>query len=533
MTPDVPWDAGAGAAFGADWLLDAIAPVSSFGRRARASERAFRPGDETVAGEAIARVARAAKAVEPERFEALHSALAGAPDPGSAIARARSGGILGDADFFDLSKFLNAHESVAALARPLGEDVPEFGDVDAALREALATGRTPARAFYLADAFDPALAEARAVAASRQAAYDAARSRLAQRVAAYVGVERVRDGEFVVMRERLIAPVPPELHVLREAPTYALCELALDDAALAALAALEVAVAVVAVAEEAVRAHLTELVARAAAPLEAACDALGALDALVSRARFAQRFDCVVPQIAVDCAVAFEDARYLPLVASLEGHSRRYVPISLALSGVGVVTGPNMGGKSAALRTLGFVVACVALGVPVPAVRASIPLVTEIAWLGIGTTPEDDGLLSAFGSEVVALRAFLLRDAGRALVLIDEFARTTSPREGRALLVALLETLRQRESFGLAATHLTGIASAANAEHFAIGALGPLPDNHGEPVELELALDRIAAAMDYRLARVAEGAEPVADAIALAEALGLDRGFVTLAKAAL
>jgi DNA mismatch repair ATPase MutS len=118
-------------------------------------------------------------------------------------------------------------------------------------------------------------------------------------------------------------------------------------------------------------------------------------------------------------------------------------------------------------------------------------------------------------------------------VLIDEFARTTSPREGRALLVALLERLAAGDARGLAATHLHGIAAEAGAEHFAIVGLRELPPRSGTPRDLASALERIGRAMDYRIARVDEDALPRADALDLAALLGLDDELLARARAAL
>jgi DNA mismatch repair protein MutS2 len=530
---NVPWSAATGAAIGADWLLAAIAPAGDFGRRARAAERAFRPGDEVAANEAFACVVTLAREVSAARLAALAAAIAAAPDPSAAFARAAGGGVLDDVDFFEVSRFLDALAELAPLAsHPLFATVLPPADMST-LRTELAPGRTPERTFYVSDAFDAALAAARRASAAAQAGYDLARSRLAARVARYAGLERLRDGDFVLMRERVVAPLPPEIRVIREAPTYLLCELALDAPALAALAERDLAAERVAVTEEDVRARLSARIAASAPLLEAACSALGALDVLVARARFAERFACVRPTLVDAASATFEEGRYLPLLAALGESERRYAAISLELEGVGIVTGPNMGGKTAALRTLGFMVACVALGAPVPAVRAAIPLVDDIAWLGLGALPEDDGLLSAFGTEVVELTAFLERRPARALVLIDEFARTTSPREGRALLVALVEALRDRGAFGLAATHFTGIAASAAASHYAVGGVREFSHTIGAPLDLRAALERIAHATDYRLARVDEDALPPADALALAGALGLDAALLSRARAVL
>ncbi|MBC5802301.1 MAG: hypothetical protein GIX03_04715, partial [Candidatus Eremiobacteraeota bacterium] len=129
--------------------------------------------------------------------------------------------------------------------------------------------------------------------------------------------------------------------------------------------------------------------------------------------------------------------------------------------------------------------------------------------------------LSTFASEIVDAAAFLQRRPSRALVLADEFARTTSPREGRALLVALLATLRSRGCLALASTHFERVAEAADASHYATGIVAAFADDEAT-LGLDAALQRIAQAMDYGLRIVTADAPPRADALALAGALGLD-----------
>jgi DNA mismatch repair protein MutS2 len=522
------WTEPAAEAIGATWLLAAIAPGGALGRAAsERGTRRFLRGDEAEAQAAIERVDALAHEIDAARLAAMRATLAAAPDITAVLARASVGAVLGDVDFFEIGRFIAA---LAEIAEPLsGWFAGVHDSVYGALQMALGPGRSAGGGFYLADAFDPELANARAEANASQTAYDVARSGLLERIARYVGAESVRDGEFVLMRDHAFGPLPREIHVVRESPAYLLCDVSLDAAALDALAARDTAIARVAEREESVRARLSQAVAAAGSSLAFACEALGDFDLLAARAQFAQRHRCIVPEIADAAPVAFVDARFLPLEEALERHGRRYAPISLELEGVGVVTGPNMGGKTAALRTLGFLAACASLGVPVPAASARLPLFDEIAWLGIAARAvDDDGLLSSFGSEVVALRDFLSRELERPLVLIDEFARTTSPREGRALLVAVLETLYERGALALAATHLANVAPAG-AAHFAIGGLHALPPRAGAPLELEAALRRIARAMDYSVQRVASDTAPPADAIALADALGLDPNLIARA----
>jgi hypothetical protein len=526
------WSAATAAACGIDVLRRELAPGCGFGRAAFARERPFRAGDEAAATAAIEVVVTVAAEVGAERLARVRATLGAAPNPLPALDRARAGDVLSDADFFDLTRFGDALRDLAAIVAGTSVKIPAF---DCDLVAALAPGRVGGRSFHLADAFDPKLHVARNAAAAAQTTFDLARSRLEGRVAAALGLAHVRDGEFVVMRGGVSDVLPPEVRVVREAPTYRLCELALDGPAREALAERDAAAARVAEAEERVRAELSHVVARVAPALETACGALGELDLLAARATFAERHACVVPTLDAAGGIVLEDAHHPPLADRLAARGRTCAPISLELEGIGVVTGPNMGGKTAALRTLGFVAACAALGVPVPARAARLPLFDAIAWLGItlggaNTLDGDGDLLSAFGTEVTALRILLDEPPRPTLVLVDEFARTTSPREGRALLVALIAALRRRGALGLVTTHLTGIASAAAVPHFTAGRLRMPSDlGAGDALPLGAALDRIAAAMVYGL-EPSRGASDAADALALAAALGLDAGVIAHAR---
>ena len=223
----------------------------------------------------------------------------------------------------------------------------------------------------------------------------------------------------------------------------------------------------------------------------------------------------------------------MPLQESLERRDRAYTPLSFELRSVSVITGPNMGGKSAALQMCGFIAACAAWGVPVPAASAEVGLFAAIIRLASGgEDPDRDALLSSFGSEVVALRAVLESPLQTTLVLVDEFARTTNPLEARALSVALAQVLQQRGASALFASHLDGLAEAAGVRHFAVAGLRALP-GATPTLDLAEALAAIGAAMDYRIVRVDAGGHVPTDAIALAGLLGLGDAFIAAARAAL
>lgn len=506
---------------GLGWLRDAVAPVGAFGRARDATIPPYGPGDEARAREEIAGAVDLAARLDRDGVGRLRAALRAVPEATPIVGRARAGDALTDVDFYELGRFVDALDALARAWDAAGGTAERCPPVLEGLRAALAPGRDGA-GFYLADAFGAPLREARAALAAAEADADARTEALAARVRDATGVDPVGD-EFVVLRDVYDGPLPDGVRVVRETPTYRVAAVGVPsparDAALARLADEE----------ERARGALAERVAREAGAVTAATRTLGALDRTLARVAFAQRWGGCVPDIAAE-RIAFDDAVFAPLADALAARGHRYTPLSLDLRGVAVLTGPNMGGKSAALATTGFLCACVALGVPPPARAAVLPLLDMVVWIG-GDDPADRArLLSSYAAEVVRARDALAGASPRALILVDEFARTTGPREGRALLVAFVEALRASHAFALVATHFDGVAASAQAAH--LGIAGLRDDALASVVagDLDGALDAINAAMDYRLVAAGDAA-PESDALALARALGLDAGVVARARA--
>jgi DNA mismatch repair ATPase MutS len=506
---------------GLPWLRAAVAPVGAFGRRHDEAIEPYRPGDEMRARDEIGHAVALAAALDPDGVVRVRAALRAVPEPAPILARARAGDALDDADFYELGRFADA---LTALARawdaagggPHGRP-PEL----AALRDVLAPGRDGA-GFYLADAFAPELRDARAAFAAAEATLDERRDAVAARVRDALGVDAVGD-EFVVLRDVNEGDVPDGVRVVRETATYRVMTIvavsAERDAAFARLAGEE----------EEVRRGLAEDVARLAPSVTAATAQLGALDRMLARVAFAQRWNGCVPDLGSQ-RITFEEATFAPLAETLAARGRRYTPLSLDLHGVAVLTGPNMGGKSAALATAGFLCACVALGVPPPARAAALPLPASIAWIGGDSPAERARLLSSYAAEVVRARDVLAEASPRTVVLLDEFARTTGPREGRALLVAFVEALAARGALALVATHFDGVAQAARLRAFRIAGVRPERLEQVVAGDLDAALDAINAAMDYRIVDASDEAAQ-SDALELARLLQLQRDVVDRARA--
>jgi DNA mismatch repair protein MutS2 len=140
----------------------------------------------------------------------------------------------------------------------------------------------------------------------------------------------------------------------------------------------------------------------------------------------------------------------------LRSQSKPVVPVSLELNAAQttlLISGPNTGGKTVALKTIGLLALMTHAGLPVPAEHAEFPLFDDVL-ADIGDHQSLAESLSSFSSHIVAVRSMLERATGDSLVLLDELGRATDPEEGGALGVTVLETFRARGAFTLASTHL-------------------------------------------------------------------------------
>jgi DNA mismatch repair protein MutS2 len=505
---------------GLTWLRAAVEPVGAFGRRHDETIAPYAPGDEIRALAEIAGIVALARMLDLDGVARLRAALRAVPETSPILARARAGDPLTDVDFYELGRFVDALAGLARAWDAAGGVAARRPPTLDALHAILAPGRGHG-GLDLADTFGPGLPAARAALADAEAQIDARREAIAARVREATGVDPVGD-EFVVLREVYAGPLPDGVRVVRDAAAYRTAAFEVSSSA------RDAALAELTRAEEQARRALAERIAGVTATANDAVRALGALDRELARVAFAQRWGGCIPALAPGI-IAFDQAVFAPLADALGERSRHYTPVSLDLRGVAVLTGPNMGGKSAALATAGFLCACVSLGVPPPAREAELPLLDAIVWIG-GEGPQDrTRLLSSYAAEIVRARETLAQASPRTLILIDEFARTTGPREGRALLIAFVEVLRARGAFALVATHFDGIAEAAHVAHLRIAGLHERALGAVSPDDLDAALDAINLAMDYRVVDARDGAT-ASDALALARLLGFDATVVARAQ---
>lgn len=245
------------------------------------------------------------------------------------------------------------------------------------------------------------------------------------------------------------------------------------------------------------------------AHLRANATVLTELDVLRAKARFCLDYRCTSPRMEAEPHVDLREARH-PLLEHLfrkEGGSRTVVPVSVGLGGEVqgvVITGPNTGGKTVILKTVGLLALMAQSGLPIPAEKGSVLGVFDGIFADIGDEQSLEQSLSTFSSHLSRILRILHATTPRTLVLLDEIGAGTDPDEGVALATALLDAFLERGAHFLVTTHY--------------GALKAYAHSHPRLQNASVEFDDTTLSPTYRL-RV--GLPGSSHALRIAERLGL------------
>jgi len=204
--------------------------------------------------------------------------------------------------------------------------------------------------------------------------------------------------------------------------------------------------------------QLTERVAAQSVSLEQAIELLGEVDFIVAKGRLSQQMHGTAPQYVSRSELRLRGARH-PLLPTA-------VPIDLLLGPDDrtlVITGPNTGGKTAALKTLGLLVLMVQSGLHIPVHPDSLlPLFANV-FVDLGDEQSLQQNLSTFSAHLANIRTMMAQVSPQTLVLLDELGAGTDPMEGGPLGVAILEYFHTSGALTLATTHHSAIKAYATA----------------------------------------------------------------------
>lgn len=245
---------------------------------------------------------------------------------------------------------------------------------------------------------------------------------------------------------------------------------------------------------------------------------IGETDYLIAKANYAQKTHSVEPEIISELGIEIKAGRNLKLEKTLKEKHREYVTVDVNLrKNVICITGANMGGKTVSLRMIGQIAALVAYGMFVPCEYARVCLFDHI-FISVGDDQSIERGLSTFGAEIVNLKEALDYSEERCLILIDELAGGTNPKEGYAITKAVVNYLKNKNCITVLTTHYDNVANDTDVQNLQVAGL-VLP---GEADLFKInSIDQISKYMDYRLVEVKYQQDIPKDAIRIAKMAGI------------
>lgn len=187
---------------------------------------------------------------------------------------------------------------------------------------------------------------------------------------------------------------------------------------------------------------------------------LGMVDFMMAKARLAIDIEAVKPDLQDHSIIEWKGARHPLLFLSHLPQGKTVVPLDIALKKdkrILIISGPNAGGKSVALKTVGLLQYMLQCGLLVPMKPTSLAGIFKHFFIDIGDEQSIENDLSTYSSHLFNMKYFLRHANQRSLFLIDEMGGGTDPHMGGAIAEAVLEQLAQKGSYGLVTTHFSNL----------------------------------------------------------------------------
>jgi len=526
---------------GFEYVMSRININTPFGKKMIKEKRPFFPGEESLLEKEFEKLGKIFEfiSVYPDKTDELLQIFMEVKDMSFTISRSWKD-VLSVVELFEVKSLLLRMDKISRVLTGLSVKIP--GDYILIDLEALIKRLDPRNdkmdTFYIYDEFSDELKEARRQKRDIEACVRRQKKKQKEIIKGKYGIDLTPAFDCLVSKTK-----PEQLKAVREikeliqvdedyvSVTFAIKNTGEIDKLLREADAAEKTIEEQ---ELVVREKLSREISGYEKELYLNCAKIGELDIAVSKAIYAKKHDCVIPEISQDHIIEITEGRHLQAEDTLALRGKEYCPVSISLSdGVTCVTGANMGGKTVSLKLAGLIPLLTQNAFFVPAKRVVVGLSNYMQIL-IGDNQSVDRGLSSFGGEMEALKEILDNGVERSIVLIDEIASGTNPAEGYALTKSLINYLSDKPYISLVTTHFDNVSSGENVKNMQVAGLSGVDFAKLER-EIRYANRReriniIAKYMDYRLCNVTNEKEVPKDALNIAKMLGLNKEIIENAK---
>lgn len=455
------------------------------------------------------------------------------------IKRAREGGLLSEVELFEIKNFLflirELEDIISAYNISLTKDmeIKPIGN----LEKLLDPESTGIATFYIYDSYSKELKKIRENKKSIGKEIKKEKKHLIDKIQQELNLKLNLDGTITIPKDKieLIEKLENYFYLTYISETYMHMKysLRLTDH----INRMERDILILKKEEEKeevkIKEYLSQEIGKSSKLLFKNIASIGKIDFILAKVVFGIKIGGIIPKVSEEFSITIIEGRHPQIEELLKDKGLEYTPISINLKrGVACITGANMGGKTLSLKLVGLLTAMAQYGLMIPAKEMKLGLNNFIK-TSIGDPQSIDRGLSTFGGEIRLIREAIDMADEKGLILIDELASGTNPREGYAISKAIVEYLLDKDSITLFTTHYDNIANNEDIVHLQVIGLSNanFKQLKSQLKESNNSLDIINKHMDYRLRIADKSKEVPKDAINIGRMMGLNEEIVKKASA--
>ncbi len=513
-----------------DFVLDMVTVYTPYGKDLKKSMRPFTRDEKAGLMKELDRIAKIVELIEKQRytFVEMRNYFKHMKDLRLTFKRVREESILSTTELFEIKLFVSVLNKLSISLNKLKWDIPDDLNITSIsyLEELFDPQKTGTNTFYIYDEYSENLSRIRKEIREVDAEISKERKKVKNQVEKDLNIKLRPNGEITINKtnseliekfrhyELLAYGVETYMNItFKIKSTSRIDKLSSKLEGLRSLEEEE---------EYKVRQYLSREINKYIEIIDKNIEAIARLDLLIAKGYHAIGFKAVRPEITDESRIYIQEGRHIKVEQRLRQEGREFTPITLDLNkGVTCITGANMGGKTVALRLIGMLSAMAQYGMFVPAERMIFSL-KDFIFFSMGDMQSTDMGLSTFGGEIVKIKEAIKRSDKKGLILIDELARGTNPKEGYAISKAIINYLREKETITVITTHFDGLADDQKVKHLQVMGLSI--------EDFEQVSQPLHYYMDYRLREIKDVKEVPKDAIKISRLMGLDEEILKNAE---
>ncbi len=525
-----------------DYIFDNLTVYTPYGKELKRIIKPFEIDERDKLIEELDKIEKITKLIEIQRYDfiEIRNYFKHIKDLRMTLKRTKDQEVLSNTELYEIKLFINIIMKLNIALNKLKWEIPKDIRIDQVpyLQNIFDPQGTETNTFYIYDEYSESLSSIRKKIRKIEKDISLKKKELQVETERDLNLKLRSNGEIIVNKtddkklnelknyENLVYSMETYMNVtfrIKSTPQIDNLNFSLEE--LKSIEELE---------EYNVRNYLSKEIEKYIEEIEGNIRAIAKLDLLIAKAYQSIGFNCIKPEIINENRLFILEGRHLKIENILRKQEKSFTPITVDISkGVTCITGANMGGKTVSLRIIGMLAAMAQYGLFVPAKQMKLSLNNHI-FLSMGDLQSLDKGLSTFGGEIIKVKEAIENADQEGIILIDELARGTNPKEGYAISKALINYLKDKKSITVLTTHFDGLGDDPKIKHLQVKGLSQETfesiSKELDPIEKKQGIEKLHQYMDYRLYEVDNNKQVPKDAINISRLMGLDEEILSEAE---